>query len=163
MRSTANAKASLCIGNAIAEMSKVADFVESFGVTHRLPSAAVNDMNLCLDELLNNTITYGYADDVAHSIAVSLTVERGRLVAELADDARPFDPRRSRFRPRAGGRGRRRIGKLGLRFVNALMDNVDYLRSDDYNLVRLEKMLQPAAPAGAAAGEAGSGSATEPG
>jgi serine/threonine-protein kinase RsbW len=141
MRSAAKEKATLRIGNTIAEMSKVTEFVEVFGETHGLSRNAVNDMNLCLDELLNNTISYGYPDEARHSISIGLQIDGDALVAELQDDAKPFDPRRSR--PRSGDPDRRRAGGLGLRFVNALMDEVDYVRADDYNRVRLKKMLRP--------------------
>jgi len=140
---SATPKAALRIGNTIAEMSKVADFVEAFGQTHGLPGNVVNDVNLCLDELLNNTISYGYADEARHFISISLQIEGRAMVAALQDDAKPFDPRRASVPPRSGDPGHRRTGGLGLRFVNALMDEVDYVRSGEYNQVRLKKMLQP--------------------
>jgi anti-sigma regulatory factor (Ser/Thr protein kinase) len=65
------------------------------------------------------------------------------MVAALQDDARPFDPRRARAPQRSGGLDPPRAGGLGLRFVNALMDEVDYVRSGKYNQVKLKKMLQP--------------------
>jgi serine/threonine-protein kinase RsbW len=140
---SASQKAALRIGNTMAEMSEVAEFVEAFGQTHGLPGHIVNAMNLCLDELLNNTISYGYADESRHFISISLQIEGRAIVAALQDDARPFDPRRAPARRRSGDPGRRRTGGLGLRFVNALMDEVDYVRSGEYNQVRLRKMLQP--------------------
>jgi serine/threonine-protein kinase RsbW len=140
---SATPKTALRIGNTIAEMSKVAEFVEAFGRIHDLPGNVVNDMNLCLDELLNNTISYGYADDGRHFISVSLQIEGRAVVAALQDDARPFDPRRASLRKRSGGPDRPRAGGLGLRFVNALMDEVDYVRSGEYNQVKLKKKLQP--------------------
>jgi serine/threonine-protein kinase RsbW len=142
----ATEKTTLRIGNTIAEMSKVAEFVGAFGETHGLPGTVVNAMSLCLDELLNNTISYGYPDEGRHFISITLSISvqsGGALVAELRDDAEPFDPRRSRARPRSSELGRRRAGGLGLRFVNALMDEVDYVRSGEYNQVRLTKTLQP--------------------
>jgi serine/threonine-protein kinase RsbW len=149
-------KATLRIGNTIAEMSKVAEFVEAFAQTHGLARNVVNDMSLCLDELLNNTISHGYPDEGRHFISISLSISpqiEGRaLVAELQDDAERFDPRRMRARRRSSDPGRRRPGGLGLRFVNALMDQVDYVRTGEYNQVTLKKTLQPT-DAGAKAGK----------
>ena len=138
---SATEKAALRIGNTIAELCKVAEFVEMFGKTHGLPGNIVNAMNLCLDELLNNTISYGYADEGRHFISVSLQIEGQTMVAELQDDAKPFDPRRSQAPGRSSDLGLRHAGGLGLRFVNALMDEVDYVRTGEYNQVRLKKML----------------------
>ena len=152
----ATEKTTLRIGNTIAEMSEVAEFVEAFAQTHGLARTVVNDMSLCLDELLNNTISYGYPDEGRHFISITLSISgqiEGRaLVAELRDDAEPFDPRRPRARRLSSDLGRRRAGGLGLRFVNALMDEVDYVRSGEYNQVRLKKTLQPPA-AGVKAGK----------
>jgi serine/threonine-protein kinase RsbW len=138
-------KATLRIGNTIAEMSKVAEFVEVFAQTHGLARNVVNDMSLCLDELLNNTISHGYPNEGRHFISISLSISpQGRaLVAELRDDATRFDPRRMRARRRSSDLGRRRPGGLGLRFVNALMDQVDYVRTGEYNQITLKKTLQP--------------------
>jgi serine/threonine-protein kinase RsbW len=140
-------RATLRIGNTIAEMSKVAEFVEAFAQTHGLARNVVNDMSLCLDELLNNTISHGYPDEGRHFISISLSIspqiEGQALVAELQDDAEHFDPRRTRRRRRSSDIGRRRQGGLGLRFVNALMDRVDYVRTGEYNQVTLRKTLQP--------------------
>ena len=68
------------------------------------------------------------------SFRVSLSVDGGYLAAEIEDDARPFDPRRSvhaaeLLRDLAS----RKLGGLGLRLVNALMEVVDYRWSDGYN------------------------------
>src|ERR1700687_5051287 len=95
-------KATLRIGNTIAEMSKVGEFVEAFPNIHGLARNVVNNMSLCLDELLNNTISHGYPDAGRHFISISLSISpqiggRG-LVAELQDDAEHFDPRRTRAR-----------------------------------------------------------------
>jgi serine/threonine-protein kinase RsbW len=140
-------KATLRIGNTIAEMSKVAEFVEAFAETHGLARNVVNDMSLCLDELLNNTISYGYPDEgrrfISITLSISQQIEGQALVAELQDDAEHFDPRRTRARRRSSDLGRRRAGGLGLRFVSALMDEVDYVRSGEYNQVTLKKTLQP--------------------
>ena len=83
------AKDRLVIGNTVAEMVKVVEFVEKFGAAHGIPQAAINDLNVCLDELLNNTISYGYDDEVPHSIAVDLTLAADLLIAGIEDDGKP--------------------------------------------------------------------------
>jgi anti-sigma regulatory factor (Ser/Thr protein kinase) len=55
----------LVIGNRISEMEKVVALVEQFGAAHSVPNQAINELNLCLDEILNNTISYGY-DEADH-------------------------------------------------------------------------------------------------
>jgi anti-sigma regulatory factor (Ser/Thr protein kinase) len=145
MTSRPQRTACIRIANAIAEMQKVVAFVERFGTEHNLPARVVNDLNLCLDELLNNAISYGYGDGASHQIAISLRLDAGAVVAEIEDDAKPFDPRRMVPRPQSRDLKTRARGGLGLRFVNALMDEVDYARSGRYNRTRLIKRLTASA------------------
>ena len=94
-----DAKDGLVIGNTVAEMAKVVEFVEKFGAAHGIPQAAINDLNVCLDELLNNTISYGYDDQAPHSIAVDLTLAADLLIVDIEDDGKPFDPRQGTPKP----------------------------------------------------------------
>jgi serine/threonine-protein kinase RsbW len=140
--SGSDAKDRLVIGNTIAEMVKVIEFVEKFGAAHGIPQAAINDLNVCLDELLNNTISYGYDDQAPHSIAVDLTLAAGLLTADIKDDGKPFDPRKSTPKPSRGTIQSRAVGGLGLHFVKTLMDEVSYMRMGRNNVVRLVKRLR---------------------
>ena len=102
-----DAKDSLVIGNTIAEMDKVVEFVEKFGAAHGIPQAVINDLNVCLDELLNNTISYGYDDRRPHSIVVNLSLAADLLTAEIQDDGKPFDPRKATPKPSERARSNR--------------------------------------------------------
>jgi serine/threonine-protein kinase RsbW len=133
-------KVSIAIGNTIAEMAQVVDLVDRFGAAHCIPQAISNDLNLCLDELLNNTISYGYDDKGRHSIVVTLSLADGRLIAEIQDDGKPFDPRKATPVPKEVLQSRK-IGGLGLHFVKTLMDDVGYMRVGRQNVVTIAKKL----------------------
>ena len=145
MNDARHSKAALRFGNTIGELTRVVDFVEAFGRRHALPVHAINNLNLCLDELLGNTISYGYDGPDPHVISLTLSLDGGYLIAEIEDDARPFDPRRAPPLPVSRDFTSRPIGGLGLRFVNALMEVVDYRFSDGYNRTTLKQSLQPPA------------------
>lgn len=131
----------LVIGNTIAEMQKVVDSVDQFGAAHDIPQSIINDMNLCLDELLNNIISYGYDDQKRHSIVVDLSLADGLLIAEIKDDGKPFDPRQPTDPVPDGTIQSRRIGGLGVHFVKALMDEIGYMRVGRHNVVKIMKRL----------------------
>ena len=115
------------------------DFVENFGAAHNIPKGFTNDLNLCLDEILNNTISYGYEDRSQHSITVTLSLADGWLTAEVRDDGKPFDPREPGSVPIKGTMQSRQVGGLGRSFVKALMDEVDYERKSQYNILKIKK------------------------
>jgi serine/threonine-protein kinase RsbW len=136
-----NSRVTLRIGNSIVDLKKVVDFVEAFAARHGVPGNVANDLNLCLDEILNNTISYGYDNGERHSIFVSLSLEKDVLVAEIRDDARPFDPLRSASPDLEGDLKGRKIGGVGLHFVKTLMDEMAYVRTKRFNRLTLRKTI----------------------
>jgi len=133
----------ILIGNTIAEISKVVDFVERFGSDHGIPQSITNDLNICLDELLNNTISYGYTDKATHEIVVNLSLLDGVLTAVLRDDGMLFDPNQPLPIRSSGDLKSRKIGGVGLHFVKSLMDEVVYRRVGRYNETELKKKFRP--------------------
>lgn len=142
MNAPSHHKTTIRIANEIGELTRVVAFVEAFGRDQGLPSRAVNSLNLCLDEILNNIIAHGYDSAAPRVISVSLSAEGGYLQAEIEDDAKPFDPRRSAPPNLPRDLASRKLGGLGLHFVNSLMDVVDYRWSDGYNRTILKKSVQ---------------------
>ena len=82
----------MILSNDIAEMGRVDAMVNEFGRRHDLPKALLHDVHLCLDEILSNIIRHGFDDDGKHEIALRMSVAENRVVIEVTDDARPFDP-----------------------------------------------------------------------
>ena len=136
----------LMLHNDPAEIARLAEAVEAFGDECGLSAGDVYKINLALDELLTNLISYAYPDGQRHTIALQLALADGRLSAELCDDAAPFDPL-TQAKPAVleGSLDERPIGGLGLHFVRTLMDEVNYRRDGAYNRVTLIKYV--AAPA----------------
>jgi len=132
----------ILIGNTIAEISKVVEFVERFGSDHGIPQSITDDLNICLDELLNNTISYGYTDKATHEIVVNLSLLDGVLTAVLRDDGMLFDPNQPLPIRSLGDLQSRKIGGVGLHFVKSLMDEVVYRRVGRYNETELKKKFR---------------------
>src|SRR5262245_62865488 len=72
------------ITNAIADMAKVVEFVDRFGATHSVPGEVSNAFNLCLDELLNNVISYA-----VFCLKKKTTDSRGKTMAPACTQAPP--------------------------------------------------------------------------
>ncbi len=142
MNTNGPANARVVIDNTIADMRKVVDFVDRFGAANHIPQPVINDLNLCLDELLNNTISYGYNDPGPHRIVVRLSLADDRVLAEIQDDAKPFDPRGAGSVPPEGSLQSRKLGGLGIRFIKTLADEIGYMREEPYNIVRVVKKLR---------------------
>lgn len=138
---TPNRRTSLKIDNAIAELEKVAAFVDRFGADQQVSPSTLNDLNVCLDEILNNTISYGYDDPGRHEIVITLHVVDDWLTVEIQDDGRAFDPTVAAAAVPKELLQSRKVGGLGIHFVRALMDEMEYRRNGGLNMLTLKKKL----------------------
>ena len=121
------------IPNRRAEIPRVARVVDDLAAAQGLPGDVVADMQVALDEVLTNIISYGYADEGVHVIQVRVTADERSLTAEIEDDGRPFNPLDAPEPDLRGGVRDRAVGGLGIRFVRTLMDHVEYSRAADRN------------------------------
>lgn len=131
------------ITNRRAELVRVTKLVDDLAATHRLPADAVADMNIALDEVLTNIIEYAYdgEGDGVREIRVRLRVDDDVVEAEVVDDGRPFDPTTRGPVDVQTPLRERRVGGLGIHFVQRLMTNITYARAGDQNRLVLTKRL----------------------
>ena len=78
--------------NNLSELESVNKVVAEFAERHHLSSKVLFNLNLALEEILTNVISYGYDDKDEHQITVRLFLEQGQLNVEVEDDGRPFNP-----------------------------------------------------------------------
>lgn len=128
--------------NELSEIPGLAERIEAFGAEGSLSIQHIYQLNLVLDELITNIVSYGYDDDRPHEIQLQLRAEPGLLIAVLSDDGKPFNPLEEA--PAAvleGSIEDRPIGGLGIHFMRTLMDEVAYQREADHNRLTLIKHL----------------------
>ncbi len=105
-------------------------------------------VNVSVDELLTNTISYGYDDSDGHRIEMTVWMEGSVLVIELSDDAKPYDPTAAPHPDIDAPIEKRPIGGLGVHFVRVLMDGFRYRRTDGRNVVTLTRETRNGGAAG---------------
>ncbi|HPB74677.1 MAG TPA: ATP-binding protein [Chromatiaceae bacterium] len=128
--------------NELSEIPPLAERIEAFGEAGSLSIQHIYQLNLVLDELITNIVSYGYEDDRPHEIQLKLRAEPGLLIAVLQDDGKPFNPLLEA--PAAileGSIEDRPIGGLGIHFMRTLMDEVAYQREEGHNRLTLIKHL----------------------
>ena len=131
----------IALENDLRKIARVASRIEEFCSAQGIALETAFAINLAIDELLTNTISYGYDDDEGHRIEVILRLEGKRLVVAIVDDSAPFDPTEMRepdFDALTDGDGGEMEG-LGMLLVNRTMDGVEYRRRDGCNVVTLTK------------------------
>jgi sigma-B regulation protein RsbU (phosphoserine phosphatase) len=145
----------ITLENRAPELQRLASELERFAKNHRIPDPDVHALSLALDEVVTNTIAYGYDDQRAHEIRLRLTLSNGRLSAEVEDDGRPFNPLTAPQPDLSSAVEDRPVGGLGIHLVRSLMEQVDYRRESGKNHLVMSKRLSAVAQAEQKAGHHG--------
>jgi len=138
----------MTIGADRGEVGGVTAAFARFADAHAVPDAIRRSICVVLDELLHNTVAYGFAGRAGGEVSVDAELRSDRLCVTLTDDGQPFDPLGMAAPDTALPVEARRIGGLGIHLVRQMMDDVSYRRREGRNVVTLEKRL----PGGTTAG-----------
>jgi anti-sigma regulatory factor (Ser/Thr protein kinase) len=130
------------LNNKVSEIERFNQTLAEFGRRHGLAPKVVHDLNLALEEILTNIISYGYTDNREHEIKVRLSMQPGEVKAEVEDDGQPFNPLEVPEADTAQSLEERTIGGLGIHLVRKLMDGLEYKRQGDRNLLTIRKKTQ---------------------
>jgi phosphoserine phosphatase RsbU/P len=130
------------LNNKVSELERLNHTLTEFGRRHGLAPKVVHDLNLALEEILTNIISYGYTDNREQEIKVRLSVQPGEVKAEVEDDGQPFNPLEAPEPDTAQSLQERTIGGLGIHLVRKLMDNLEYKRQGDRNLLTMKKKTE---------------------
>lgn len=128
--------------NELSELQRVQKDIAVFGSMHRLTPNAVHDIQLAVEEILTNIISYGYDDDREHEILVRLGLGTGEIKIEIEDDGRPFNPLEALEPDVELPLEQRSIGGLGIHLVRKLMSSLEYNRHGQTNLLIMKKRVE---------------------
>jgi serine/threonine-protein kinase RsbW/sigma-B regulation protein RsbU (phosphoserine phosphatase) len=129
----------------LSEIRRASGLVDEFTARHDLADEDANAVHVVLDEVLSNSIRHGLAGAASHAITVTLELSQGEIVIEVEDDGVAYDPTQAPAPVLAGTLEERTEGGLGVTFVRALTDALEYRRIDGRNrLVLRRRVVRPA-------------------
>ena len=113
--------------------------VEELGQREAWPDSLTFKVNLVLEELGLNILSYGgEATDRGPEIVIVLKSEDASLTIEVSDDGQPFNPLEDALEPDIDGLlDDRSIGGLGVHLVRTLMDDLSYQRTAGKNHLKM--------------------------
>ena len=135
--------------NDLREIAGVAGQIDEFCAQRNFAPQIGYAVNLSIEEILTNRISFGYDDDETHQIEVILRVEGEELIVVIVDNSAPFD-----LSATAENDGESSLEEdellagLGLFLVNQVMDSVEYRRKNDCNILIMTKETYEAAELG---------------
>jgi anti-sigma regulatory factor (Ser/Thr protein kinase) len=132
--------------SSLSELDNLCLNLENIGQKIGLSKKLIFEINLALDELFTNIISYGFKDEKEHIIKVSLTPQNEELCLRIEDDGIPFNPTDFEIPDVACSVDNCKIGGLGIHIMRKLMDEICYQRCDDKNVLTLKKQLSKDKP-----------------
>jgi anti-sigma regulatory factor (Ser/Thr protein kinase) len=128
--------------NSLSELATLCERMEGVGQSLGLSRRCLFEVNLALDELFTNIISYGFQDQSEHLIRVHLSADRDVLTVVIEDDGVAFNPL-ERIPPDLPCiLDECKVGGLGIHLVRNLMDAVAYERRGGTNVLTLKKTIE---------------------
>jgi anti-sigma regulatory factor (Ser/Thr protein kinase) len=127
--------------SSLSELDNLCQNLETFGQKIGLSKKMIFEINLALDELFTNIISYGFKDEGEHIIKVTMTPQKEVLCLSIEDDGIPFNPIDFEIPDVACSVESCKVGGLGIHIIRKLMDDICYQRCDDKNILTLKKNI----------------------
>jgi len=125
----------------LSELETLCRHLNKFGRFSGLSEAHLTDMNICLDELFTNIVSYGFEDDSEHLISFTIHLDNHELTLIIEDEGIPFNPLEKKDPEIPPDLVDVRIGGLGIHIVKKLMDAISYKRKRNRNELTMKKFI----------------------
>ena len=129
--------------NQFSELEGLSQILTQFGERHGMNRYAIFSINLALEEIVTNIISYGFDDQEEHAITVRLAFKDQEFTAEVEDAGRPFNPLNAPEPDLEQPLEARPIGGLGVHLAKSMMDRIDYSCVQGKNVLRMTKRIEP--------------------
>ncbi|MBS1536625.1 MAG: ATP-binding protein [Bacteroidetes bacterium] len=129
------------ITNKRPEIARLSGIIEEFMDTNDVPMSVSFAIDLALDELLTNVISYGFPPEESHFIDVTIELTEEEVSVQIIDDGLAFNPLEQDEADTTLSIDEREIGGLGIHLVKKTMNSIEYQRTDNKNILTLKKAL----------------------
>ncbi|TIH15346.1 ATP-binding protein [Marinifilum sp. JC120] len=132
---------SFSLSSDISELKVLAEKIETFGSENGISDKAVFELNLVLDELFTNLVSYGCQSDM-HRFDLVMELQAGILTIWIEDNGKEFNPLDAPEPDVQCNCEERKVGGLGIHFMRKMMDRIEYTWDDGRNKLTLTKNVQ---------------------
>ena len=138
-------KTSFTLKNSLSELDSLAEKVEEFCEPLGVSMKTIFQAKLAMEEIFVNIVSYGYDDENEHLIGITLSFEDGVLILRIEDDATPFNPLDAEAPDLKCTVEDSKVGGLGLHLTKSVMNEMQYSRCENKNILTLKKNLDATA------------------
>ena len=131
----------IILKNGLAGIEQLASALDHFFSQQGLDEQVKNQVNLILEELYTNSVNYGFAGISNGYVAIALLNKGSYLEMVYQDNGIAYNPLQAEDPELLLSVEDRPIGGLGVFFVKAMTDHVEYMRDGGLNVVKMTKNL----------------------
>jgi serine/threonine-protein kinase RsbW len=132
------------IQNNLRQLEILIEQISAFCTQVGIPENLFFDIRLAIEEAVSNTIRHGYDDQQSHSISLRTEMRHGNLFLQIEDDAKAFNPLEAADPDLNLPIEEKQPGGLGIYLIKAMMDDVEYERVDNKNILKMKKAVADA-------------------
>lgn len=121
----------LTLHNKLSDVATLTEHIEEISVRFDIAPKSLNHIMLAAEEAAVNVVSYAYRQGEDGTIEVDLRVFADKLLIQIIDSGKPFNPLKAPMPDVVAGLDERRIGGLGIMLVKNLADAVGYERTPD--------------------------------
>ena len=122
-------------------MSEVYDTISGILTVARVKEADAASLKMVTDEVLTNIMSYAYEEDADKWVMLEICLEGDVVTITFTDGGYPFDPLNAPEPDVTLSAEEREIGGLGIFLLRSIMDDVNYLRDGDRNILTVRKII----------------------
>ncbi len=135
----AESKITIELSNSLSELDRLNEALERFGSANGFLPRCVMEINLAIDEIFTNIVSYGFDDEKEHRIVICVSCTEKRITIRVTDDGCPFDPIKTVEPDTRCALSERKVGGLGIHIAKRIMDSLLYKREGERNILVMEK------------------------
>lgn len=128
--------------NDLSELQALHQHLITWGGSIGLTNKSILRINICLDELFTNIVSYGFKDDLDHLIKFTLNADNNYMIINIEDDGMPFNPLEKIDPDFPANVESAKIGGLGILIIRKLIDNISYERKRGKNKLTMKKIIE---------------------
>ena len=128
--------------NHLDELKRLTAFVDDISEELHLSSELQMNLNLVLEEMVVNIISYAYPEGSTTTIGLLAECDGRELTFMLSDQGRAFDPTLRKIADMSANPAERNLGGMGIVIVKNIMNEVSYQRLDGKNLLTMKKEIK---------------------
>ena len=126
----------------LSELKALTRQLQAFGRATKLSEGSILKINICLEELFTNIVSYGYEDNLESPIIFTLTLIADELTIEVEDEGMPFNSLTVKNPEMVDDLHIIQIGGFGVYIAKELMDDICYKRYRGKNYLTLKKFFR---------------------